>query len=198
MLFIGFVFLQQLFLRIVGSSKKKASPANLKLTEDTVEKICFFCKDYKDENTKHCDVCKSCVPNFDHHCYYISNCVGEGNHYMFLSFLVNLIVLLTIEFLVSLFILINFYFQYQEKFDFLLQLGYGGVAGGLLVDGVRVFFSFQLLFFTFCLFYLFYCSLGKWKQYYVPDANKKTFTQAAKFLKKIEERDSWICINRSS
>lgn len=198
MFFMGFVFLQMLFLRILKSSKGKAPRRLSTIDEEAIEKMCFFCKELKEENTKHCDLCKTCVSNFDHHCYYIQNCVGEGNHYMFLSFLFNLIMMLSFELIATLLIQTKTLLHYHEKFDLLYQFDYKGVEKGEkmgFIDFFRVLMGLQLGFSIFCLYYAFFHSLGKWQKYYSDDENKKVLARSISLLRKVQEKDSWICTN---
>ena len=70
-------------------------------------KVCIYCNVVWSKYNKHCDICNRCVLWFDHHCYYINNCVGKNNIRVFLLFLINTSIIisltLTIEILIILY-----------------------------------------------------------------------------------------------
>lgn len=53
--------------------------------------VCPDCKIIRTPRSRHCNICNKCVERFDHHCPYLNNCVGYRNHKFFLTFIVLLV-----------------------------------------------------------------------------------------------------------
>lgn len=61
---------------------------NKVLDNQSLRRMCPYCKEVKIDTTYHCYYCGICIENYDHHCIWLSNCVGKNNIFSFRVFLI--------------------------------------------------------------------------------------------------------------
>ena len=113
--FIIYIFL---LVRDPGLQKKN----NLDFLENLINKnidltkYCYKCFIKKTRTSKHCIVCDRCYEKFDHHCYWINKCVAKNNFPIFLFFLFETTLYLTITLVINILSLININAVNNENF----------------------------------------------------------------------------------
>jgi hypothetical protein len=60
---------------------------NKVLDNQSLRRICPYCKENKTDFTVHCYYCGICIENYDHHCIWLANCIGKNNIFTFRVFL---------------------------------------------------------------------------------------------------------------
>ena len=76
-------------------------------------KYCYKCYVKKTITSKHCIVCNKCYEDFDHHCYWINKCVAGKNFNIFLFFLFETFLYLSVFLYICILGIIH-YFQYMD------------------------------------------------------------------------------------
>ena len=106
-------FILYLFLLIIDPGKmKNNSINNLKKLLDNGEdltKYCYKCFIKKTRTSKHCIICDNCYKDFDHHCYWINKCVARRNYILFLFFLFETFLYLSIVLVINILGLIHYF-----------------------------------------------------------------------------------------
>lgn len=77
--------------------RKRISVLKLVENRERLSNICFKCSCRMDLLTRHCVVCDKCIFEFDHHCFWVNNCIGKENINYFYSFLVLIVVNLSLN-----------------------------------------------------------------------------------------------------
>lgn len=85
---------------------------NKVLDNQSLRRMCAYCKDYKIDTTVHCYYCGICVEEYDHHCIWLSNCIGKNNLFTFRVFLICILFK----------ILLNVFISFKSKFIIIKNL----------------------------------------------------------------------------
>jgi palmitoyltransferase len=59
--------------------------------------ICCLCKRLVRFSSKHCSICNRCIAGLDHHCDWLNICIGSTNYRYFISLLVSLELLTSLQ-----------------------------------------------------------------------------------------------------
>ena len=81
---------------------------NKVLDNQSLRRMCPYCKENKIDTTVHCYYCGICIENYDHHCIWLSNCIGKNNIFTFRVFLICILIK----------ILINEFISFKSKIIF--------------------------------------------------------------------------------
>ena len=81
-------------------------------------RYCYKCFVQKTKNSKHCVICNKCYDNFDHHCYWINKCVAGKNYCLFLFFLIETFLYLSIVLYIAFIGLIHSFNGDEHTFNF--------------------------------------------------------------------------------
>ena len=71
-----------------------------------INKMCPYCMVDQGKFSKHCFLCNKCIENFDHHCHWINNCVGHLNKPYFICFIISLLITLTVDSFICIYIFV--------------------------------------------------------------------------------------------
>jgi len=97
--------------------KKVTSVAkvNIAITNDGEEKLyklyssnknfCAKCRKIMSIGTQHCIACDKCIENWDHHCFWLNVCIDDKNKKYFKFFMIQLFVIIFMNFIMSVFCL---------------------------------------------------------------------------------------------
>ncbi len=116
-LFIIYIILLLLFLILYiwllskepGEIPKEKIDILKKILDENKDltKYCYKCFIKKTKYSKHCIICNKCYEDFDHHCYWINKCVAKNNYNLFLFFLFETFIYLSILLTICIFGLIH-------------------------------------------------------------------------------------------
>ena len=121
-LILFFILYISLLLKDPGVMKSKTLVEISEIINNEKEdltKYCYKCFIPKTRTSKHCIICDKCYEDFDHHCYWINKCVAEKNYNLFLFFLFETFIYLSIILSISILGLIQ-YLKNENKTDFKL------------------------------------------------------------------------------
>ena len=59
--------------------------------------FCYLCNKPVRFSSKHCSICNRCIRGLDHHCDWLNICIGSANYRYFISLLISLEMLTTLE-----------------------------------------------------------------------------------------------------
>jgi predicted membrane protein len=95
--------------------KKITSVVKINITNDGEEKLyklylsnknfCVKCKKIMSIGTQHCIACDKCIDNWDHHCFWLNVCIDDKNKKYFKFFMIQLFVIIFMNFIMSVFCL---------------------------------------------------------------------------------------------
>ncbi|CAD7935273.1 unnamed protein product [Amoebophrya sp. A120] len=72
---------------IVCESVKKEIKGLTQAENESRQRYCKHCENYKPDRVHHCRWCNACVLRMDHHCPWVNNCIGYFNMKFFLQLL---------------------------------------------------------------------------------------------------------------
>jgi hypothetical protein len=87
-------------------------------------KFCKYCQTIVNGTSKHCSRCNKCIDGFDHHCDYLNTCIGIKNYRGFIFLCIVVILSLSYQFSVGVYILV-LSFQNEEYISNKLNDIYG-------------------------------------------------------------------------
>lgn len=78
---------------------------------------CRRCNIYflPEENVYHCYDCNICVKKFDHHCSVVRKCITKKNFCLFISMIVNFVILYVYSLVILVFYLVGYYKEIKKK-----------------------------------------------------------------------------------
>ena len=98
--------------------------------------LCSKCKKIIKIGTQHCISCDKCIDNWDHHCFWLNACIDNKNKIYFKFFMIQLLIIIIMNFIVSVFFIADL-FRYPKL--------YYGFLDDCAQDQSFTFISFILL-----------------------------------------------------
>ena len=83
------------------------------------QNLCVKCRKIITIGTQHCISCDKCIDNWDHHCFWLNVCIDNKNKKYFKLFMIQLLIIIIMNFVLSFFLLVDLFRYPKIYFGFI-------------------------------------------------------------------------------